>query len=98
MPSIKSVLQARAVTGYHQKAAGTIDAAASVPGTGGVVMIQAESIDVRYRADGVNPTTTVGMLLAAGDTHTLNVGEGNISNIKVIGVAANAILNVTCFR
>jgi len=98
MPSIKSVMEARVVTGYHQKAASTIDTAAPVPGTGGIVMIQAESIDVRYRMDGVNPTTTVGLLLAAGETHTLNVGEGNIQNIRVIGVAANAILNVTAFR
>ena len=96
--SIKSVDQARVVTGYHQKAAGTIDTAASVPGTGAVVMIQAEAVNVRYRADGVDPTTTVGVLLAAGECHTLNVGEGNISNIKVIGAAANAILNVTAFR
>ena len=96
--SIKSVEQARVVTGYHQHAAGTIDAAAPVKGTGSGVMIQAEAVNVRYRADGVNPTTTVGMLLAAGECHVLNVGEGNISNIKVIGVAANAILNVTAYR
>jgi len=98
MPSIKTVLEPREVTGYHQKAAGTIDTAASVPGTGGIVMIQAEAIDVRYRLDGVNPTAAVGILLASGETHTLNVGEGNISKIKVIGVANNAILNVTAFR
>jgi len=96
--SIKSVEQARVVTGYHQHAAGTIDTAAPVKGTGSVVMIQAEAVNVRYRADGVNPTTTVGMLLAAGECHVLNVGEGNISNIKVIGVANNAILNVTAYR
>ena len=36
MPSIKSVMEARVVTGYHQKAASTIDTAAPVPGTGGI--------------------------------------------------------------
>jgi hypothetical protein len=96
--SIKSVDQARVVTGYHQHAAGTIDAVAAVKGTGSVVMIQAESVSLRYRADGVDPSATVGVLLAAGECHTLNVGEGNISNIKVIGTAVNAILNVTAFR
>jgi hypothetical protein len=96
--SIKSVDEARVVTGYHQHAAGTIDAVAPVKGSGSVVMIQAEAVNVRYRADGVDPTTTVGVLLAAGECHTLNVGAGNIANIKVIGIAVNAILNVTAFR
>lgn len=98
MPSIKSVLQAREVTGYHQLASGDITTATSVPGTGSIVMIQAEGQNVRYRVDGVNPTATVGILLAAGECHTLNVGEGNISNIKVIEAAVGGILNVTAFR
>ena len=96
--TIKSVDQSRVVTGYHQYAAGEIDTAQPVKGSGSVVKIQAESVNVRYREDGVNPTATVGMLLAAGECHIVNVGEGGISEIKVIGTAANAILNVTAYR
>ncbi len=95
---IKSVDEPREVTGYHQMAAGTIDTATTCPGVGGLVMIQAEAVNVRYRVDGVNPTTTVGMLLAAGECHILNLKNGGISDIKVIGVSSNAILNVTAFR
>ena len=96
--SIKSVMEARAVTGSHQLGAGDMASAVSVPGTGSLVMIQAEAQNVRYRADGVDPTSTVGMVLAAGECHILNVGKGNIQNIKVIQAVAGAILNVTAFR
>jgi len=91
-------MEPRVVTGYHQLGAGSMASAVPVPGTGAVVMIQAEAQNVRYRADNVNPTATVGMLLAAGECHTLNLGEGKISEIKVIQAVAGAILNVTAFR
>lgn len=95
---IKGVDQARVVTGYHQLAAGDLTTAVSCPGTGSVVMIQAEAQNIRYRLDNVNPTATVGKLLAAGECHTIVIGAGNISKIKVIEAAAGGILNVHAFR
>lgn len=96
--SIKFLQEQREVTGYHQLAAGSMATAATIPGTGGLVMIQAEAQNVRYTLDGSTPTTTVGFLLQAGETHTLNVGQGNIGNIKVIQAASGAILNVHTFK
>jgi hypothetical protein len=72
-------------------------AAVPVPGNGNVVMIQAEAQNVRYRADGEDPTASVGVLLAAGESHTIDLGEGTASQIKVIQTAGGAILNVTSF-
>ena len=71
--------------------------AVPIPGNGAVVMIQAEAQNVRYRADGEDPTAAVGVLLAAGESHTIDLGEGSASQIRVIQTAGGAILNVTSF-
>jgi len=94
---IKATTATRKVNGYHQLAAGSMSSAISVPGSGSVVVIQAEAQNVRYRADGEDPTATVGMLLAAGESHTIQIGNGNIRTIRVIESAGGAILNVTTF-
>lgn len=94
---LKTVIEDRHVTGYHQLASGDMTTATSVPGSGSIVMIQAEGQNVRYRPDGINPTSTVGVLLAAGESHTIHIGSGNISNIKVIEAAVGGILNVVAF-
>ena len=93
---IQQVEIGREVTGYHQMTG--LSSVKPVPGSGSAVMIQAETQPVRYRADGVDPTTTVGILLAAGETHTLNVGHGNINNIRVIETLASAKVNVVAFK
>lgn len=93
---IKTVEAARDVIGYYQLT--TLNAAVQVPGNGAVVMLQAEAQDLRYDPTGGTPTSSVGILLAAGQTHILNVGSGNISTIKVIETAGGGILNVVTFR
>lgn len=94
----KIVLQNRTITGYHQMPSGSMSSASSLPGTGSVVFIQAEGQNVRYRPDGVDPTSTMGVLLAAGESHTINIGAGNIPQIKVIEAASGAVLNVIAFK
>lgn len=69
-------------------------AISGVPNQVKSVLIQAETQNVRWRDDGVNPTAAVGMLLAAGDTMKYN---GNISALKFIEVAASAKLNVSFY-
>lgn len=96
MNSIKSLEVARPNTGYHQLT--TLTTAQTAPGVGTVIALQAEGQSLRYRLDGVDPTPTVGFLLAAGETHTLNVGEGGIPKIKVIETQAGGILNVHTFK
>ncbi len=48
----------------------------------------------RWRDDGVNPTTTVGMPLAVGE---LLVYDGNLSAFRIISAVAGAELNVTFY-
>jgi len=61
--------------------------------TGGctVAVIQAESKSVRYRDDGSDPSGTVGMVIAAGESITYT---GSFSAVKFIETAASAKLNV----
>lgn len=54
--------------------------------------IQAESQAVRWRDDGTNPTTTVGMRIASGGEL---IYEGDLLAIKFIEEAASAKLNVS---
>lgn len=48
-----------------------------------------ESAQLRWRADGTNPTSTVGHVLNPGDTLTL-VGSTNIRNFRAIKVGTNS--------
>ncbi len=57
--------------------------------------IQAEGQDVRYRDDGTNPTTSVGMIIFAGQTKPY---FGDLSTIKLIEVTATAKLNITYYQ
>ena len=58
-------------------------------------MIQAQDQDVRWRDDGTDPTTTAGMVLAAGQS--LNY-YGDLSAIKLIEATATAKVNVAYYR
>lgn len=60
-----------------------------------LTLIQAETQDVRWRDDGTNPTASVGMLLADGQTLVYN---GNPSTLKVIEVTGSAKLNITFYK
>lgn len=94
--SIRSLELSRECTGYHKM--DNISAARSCSGVGSIVMLQAETQSVRYRLDGQDPTATEGFLITAGTVHTINVGDGNIPNIKVIQASSGAILHVHAFR
>lgn len=96
MPGIKYLQAARKVVKYTQLTG--VSSSTPCPGSGSVVMLQAEAQDVRYDPAGGTPTASVGMLLEAGCTHTLNVGEGNIGNINLIQAAPGAIINIVTFR
>jgi len=96
MGKIQTVEIGRTVTGYHQVT--NLATAIQCPGVGSVVTIQAENQDIRYRPDGVDPTGSVGVLLLAGQTHTLSVPYGEIARIHLIQSAPGAILNVIAFK
>jgi hypothetical protein len=67
----------------------------TIPSQARIVLIQAETQPIRWRDDGTNPTTTVGMLLAVGETLVYN---GRLSSIKLIETAASAKANISFYK
>ena len=67
----------------------------TIPAGTKLVMIQAESQDVRWRDDGVAPTASVGMVIPAGQTLTYT---SNAAAFRAIEAAASAKLNVTFYK
>ena len=57
-------------------------------------LIQAETQSVRWRDDGTAPTSSVGTLLAAGESMFY---EGDLNQLRFIVVTASAKLNVTFY-
>lgn len=66
----------------------------TIPAGSSYAVIECESQAVRWRDDGTDPTTSVGMSLSAGDTLTY---DGSLPKIKFIEVAASAKLNVSFY-
>lgn len=67
----------------------------TVPTNARVAIIQAETADVRWRDDGIPPTATVGMLLAAGDSFLYT---GDLTKIQFFETGATSILNVSYYK
>ena len=65
--------------------------ALTVPLGARIAHIQAEGDDIRYRDDGIDPTATVGFLLADGRDFPYS---GDLAAIKFIQVTAGGKLNV----
>lgn len=81
--------------GYEQKTAFN-GAAETVVIPGAVyLLLQAEGTDVRWRDDGGSPTSTVGMVLPAGQDFWYT---GDIKHLRVIGVDGDSILNITGYK
>lgn len=80
--------------GYQQITSLSAAAGLTVPPGATRALIQAETQNVRWRDDGTNPTTTVGMTLAAG---TSIYYLGDLTAIKFIEVAASAKLNIVYY-
>ena len=81
--------------GYRQIA--DVSAAAgfaNVPVGTQLVLISAETADVRWRDDGTDPTATVGMLLTAGQTISY---FGPVHKLKFIDVTSGAKVNASFY-
>lgn len=80
--------------GYNQLDSAALASAVGLTAPSGpanAVVLQVEGTQaIRYRTDGTNPTTTVGMRLEPGQSLEFN---GDLSRVKVIREAAGAILN-----
>jgi hypothetical protein len=80
--------------GYQQITA-TGSAFGLTPPSGAVfALIQAEAQNIRWRDDGTNPTTTVGMILPSSSELQYN---GNLTAIKFIAATAGAIANISYY-
>jgi hypothetical protein len=80
--------------GYQQITSLASAAALTVPTGATVALIQAESQSVRWRDDGTNPTASVGMVLAAGESLFFT---GSLSAFRAIEVSASAKLNISYY-
>ena len=80
--------------GYQQITSLASATALTVPVGATVAVIQAESQSIRWRDDGTNPTTSVGMVLSAGESVFFT---GSLSTFKAIEVAASAKLNISYY-
>lgn len=82
--------------GYQQISAITLNAATAltVPTGAHTAFIQCETLDVRWRDDGTNPTASVGMILQAGQTLVYSVTS---FPIKFIRTGTTSVLNVTYY-
>ena len=80
--------------GYEQVTSLAAAAALTVPADSRVAWIQAEAQTVRWRDDGTNPSTGVGMVLVAGDSMWYT---GDLTALRFIETSASAKLNVSYY-
>jgi len=60
-----------------------------------VAMIQCQTTAVRWRDDGVAPTSTVGMVLDPG---AILMYDGDLTRIRFIQVGGGSVLNVSYYK
>lgn len=80
--------------GYQQITSLSSAAGLTVPAGATMALIAPETKDVRWRDDGTNPTSSVGMPLVVGTT--LNY-DGDLNKIKFIETAASAAINISYY-
>lgn len=81
--------------GYQQITSLSAAQALTVPTNATLALIQPQTQSVRWRDDGIAPTASVGVVIAAGDTLTYN---GDLRAIRLIEVSASAALNVSFYK
>lgn len=78
--------------GYVQMTSlGTATALSSIPSGAKYAFITVEGAAIRYRADAVNPTASVGIPISAGQQIMVST---SLANVRVIQQSAGAILNI----
>ena len=80
--------------GYQQVTSLSAVKALTIPEDAEIAVIQAESQNVRWRDDGIGPTASVGMQLAAGRDMLFT---SKLSAVRFIEEAASAKLNVSYY-
>jgi hypothetical protein len=80
--------------GYQQITSLSLATALTVPNGATRALIAPASQSVRWRDDGVDPTVSIGMPVAAGSYLSY---DGDLNRIKFIETTASAELNVTYY-
>ena len=80
--------------GYQQITSLSSSTALTVPAGATMALIVPETQNVRWRDDGVAPTTTVGMPVL---TNTSMSYDGDLKAIRFIAATSGAILNVSYY-
>lgn len=80
--------------GYQQITSLSAATALTVPTGATMALITPETQAVRWRDDGTNPTASVGMPVAVGES--LNY-DGDLSRIRFIEQTASAKLNISYY-
>jgi len=92
----KKVIDGNVVpVGYQQITSLVASTALTIATDGEIALIQAEDQDVRWRDDGVAPTSSVGTILGAG----LDIWyTGDLSALLFIETTASAKLNISYYN
>jgi hypothetical protein len=80
---------------YERLSVGSGPVGFTLPTQAAYAIIDCETAPVRWRADGVNPTATVGMRLLADERLLMDVAD--LSAVRFIAIAATANLNIHYF-
>ena len=85
--------------GYQQLSTADLATATglTVPAGATIAFLQAEASPIRYRADEVNPTASVGMLIDSGGEVLYVASESALVALRFIRTVAGSILNVTYY-
>lgn len=60
-----------------------------------LAIFRAETQDIRWRDDGTNPTSTVGLLMSVGDVFMYT---GDFSKFKMIETTASAVVQISYYK
>lgn len=95
MAGIHGIEAGRAVLAYRQITVLTSAVGCPLASQGKAVMFKAEAQEIRYRLDGIAPTASVGIPVAAGECVWF---VGDLTKLQFIEVAAGGILNLHIFE
>lgn len=82
-------------TGYQQLTGVSTATGFTPPALSTTCYVTSETVSVRYRTDGTNPTASVGVLLAANQQLILTA---SLSTVKFIPTSGSTILDVDCYK
>lgn len=81
--------------GFVQLNISTATGLGTIPNGASMALIVCETANVRWRDDGIAPTSSVGMLFSAGQEFQYS---GNLQGIQFIAVSGSPVLDVSFYK